>query len=143
MGLYMTQEAGFEVPADWLDASVNVLEYARSGGPIRVGLLRTQRDGKALEACVEDRLIEQRRKLPLFELCGRSSRTVAGQPAVDVGAKHAEGSQTMYHRSLSFVLGKQFLVLVTSGPEAHREEIDVIFERASSSVALRAPSSMA
>ena len=141
MGLYMTQEAGFEVPAGWLDASVNVLEYTRSGGAIRVGILRTPRDGKELEACVEARLTDQRRKLPHFEVCARSARLVAGLSAVDVGAKHVEGSLTMYHRSLSFVLGKQLLVLLTSGPEAHREEIDAIFERAASSVALRPPSS--
>lgn len=141
MGLYMTQEAGFELPAGWLDASVNVLEYARPGGSIRVGVLRTPRDGKGLEACVEGRLTEQRRKLPFFELEGRAARTAGGQPAIEVRARHEESSQKTYHRSLSLVLGGQFLVLLASGPEGLREEIDAIFERAASTVTLRSPAS--
>lgn len=140
MALYMTQEAGLELPAGWIDASINLLEYARPGGPIRVGVSRTERGAKDLSACVEDRLTEQRRKLPFFELEGKSARTVAGQPAIEVLARHEEASQRTYHRSLSLVIGKRFLVLIASGPEAHRAEIDAIFERAASTLALRAPS---
>jgi hypothetical protein len=139
MALYMTVEAGFELPAGWVDASINVLEYARPGGALRVGLLRALREGKDLEVCVEGRLTEQRRKLPYFELIGKAARTAAGQAAIDVSARHEESAQKTYHRSLCFVLGKQFLVLVASGPEAHREEIDAIFERAATTAALRAP----
>lgn len=73
MGLYITQEAGFELPANWIDASVNLLEYTRPEGTIRVGLSRTERGGKDLAKCLEERLVEQRRKLPFFDSSGGRS----------------------------------------------------------------------
>ncbi len=139
MSLYMTQEAGFELPAGWIDASITLLEYTRPGGPIRVGLSRTERGGKDLPALMEERLTEQRRKLPFFEIIGRAERTVAGLGAMVVNAEHEEASQKMYQRSLSFVLGGRFLVLGVSGPTSHRVEIDAIFDRVVPTITLRTP----
>jgi len=130
MGLYLTQEAGFELPANWLDASINVLEYARPEGKLRVALSRTERLGQDLAASMQDRLVEQRRQLPFFELLERSDRLTANIPSVDTKVTFEESSQRVYQRSLSFVMGTRFYVLGVSASEAMRAEVDAVFERA-------------
>lgn len=137
--MYRTHEAGFELPAGWIDASVTMLEYDRPGGMLRLGVSRALHGEKDLDASVSERLVEQRRGLAHFELLGRAARTVAGAPAIDVKATHRDTSGTVYQRSLALSTGAKIVTLVASGPEAHRGEVDAIFERATSTLALRPP----
>lgn len=137
MSLYITQEAGFELPANWVDASVHLLEYARPEGKIRVGLSRTERGAKDLSACYEERLVEQRRKLPFFEIVGRGERLCAGVAAIDARMTFQDASQKMVQRTLSFVIGGRFFVLGVTGALAQEAEVDAIFERAASTLSLR------
>lgn len=137
MGLYVTQEAGFEVPAGWNDASMNMLEYARPGGTIRLAVVRVEKRSKELAALMDERLQDLRRRLPMFELLGRSERLVAGLSSVDVSMSYAESSKGMYQRSLAFVIGPRMLVLSVTGEIGLREDVDGILERAAASMALR------
>ncbi|MDI3291216.1 DcrB-related protein [Polyangium sp. 15x6] len=138
MGLYITQEAGLELPANWTDATVNLLEYPRPEGTIRVGVSRTEQGGKDFTACFEERLVEQRRKLPFFELVARSDRLCAGLSAIDSKVHYEASSQKVVQRSLSFVIGGRFFVLGVAGTLSQEAEVDAIFERVASTVTLRA-----
>jgi hypothetical protein len=138
LSLYITQEAGFELPATWVDASINLLEYARPEGTIRLGLTRYERGTRDLAACLEERLVEHRRKLPFFELLGRSDRLCAGLPAIDASFTYEDASQKMVQRSLAFVIGPRFFLLGVMGATAQQAEVDAIFERAASTLSLRA-----
>jgi len=138
LSLYITQEAGFELPANWVDGTVNLLEYTRPEGVIRVGVARNDRQGKDLAGCVEERLVEQRRKLPFFELLGRSERLSAGLPAIDVKVTYEDAKQKTYQRALSFVIGGRFVSLGVTAPLSQQAEADAIFERAASTISLRA-----
>ena len=86
MPFYHTQEAGFDIPAGWTDGSVNVLEYPRPEGLIRLVLARTPEGGKPLSALVEARLVEQRRQLPFYELTRRAEALTAGVPSIETVA---------------------------------------------------------
>ncbi|MDI1436345.1 MULTISPECIES: DcrB-related protein [Polyangium] len=138
MSLYITHEAGFELPANWVDGTVNLLEYARPEGTIRVGVSRSERGGKDLAACVEERHVEQRRKLPFFELLGRSERLCAGLPAIDVKVTYEDSKQKIYQRTLGFVIGGRFVSLGVTATLSQQAEADAIFERAASTLSLRA-----
>lgn len=139
MGFYQTNEAGFDVPAGWVDASVNRLEYDRPGGPLRIGITRAPREGKDLTTLVGERLVEQRRGLHSFELLGRADRLVGGVPAVDLQVKHADATGRAYHRTLAIAVREKLVLVVVSGLEAHRAELDALFERVASTLEVRAP----
>ncbi|MDC3956784.1 DcrB-related protein [Polyangium jinanense] len=138
MGFYQTQEAGFELPANWTDASINMLEYPRPEGLIRVGLSRAERGNRDLAASLEEVIVEQRRKLPFFELLGRVDRVCGGLPGIDTRVTYEESSRKVYQRALSFVIGGRFFVLGVKGTATQEAEVDAMFERAASTFTLRA-----
>jgi hypothetical protein len=100
-------------------------------------LSRYERGGKDLSACLEERLVDQRRRLPFFELLRRSDRLCAGLPAIDAAFTYEEASQKTYQRTLAFVIGGRFFMLGVIGTLAQQAEVDAIFERAASTLALR------
>lgn len=140
MAFYVTHEAGLTLPAGWVDASINRLEYDRPGGTIRIGITRQERGKRDLETCASERLVEQRRGLPSFELLGRSSRVAGGVPAADLQVAHEDAAGKTYHRTLLMILGEKVVLLVVSGPAGDRASVDAIFERAAATVEVRAPS---
>lgn len=137
MGLYLMQEAGFELPSSWVDASVNMLEYPRPWGTLRVGLSRIAHEGKALFVLTEERLVEQRRKFPGFELLERKECVASGLSCIEIITRHDEPVGRRYHRSLFFLLGSNLLVLLVAGAASHSDEVDAIFLRAVSTMVLQ------
>ncbi len=137
MPLYSIHEGEFELPAGLRDASVNTLEYPRQPSPIRLFVSRMPAGGRALPDLVEERIVEQRRRVAGYALASRSERRVGEVPAAEVRSAFREGTVAMLQRVLHLVTRDRFVTLGVSGPEALAEEIDSMFEKAASTVTLR------
>lgn len=134
---YATQEALFELPVGYGDASLNRLVYKRPTGAIHVVVSRTPSQNKTLAELTTIRLRDQQRSLPYFELGQRSERLVAGAPASDVSLHYADADRKVYQRSASFLIAGHLVLLAAQGPATAREEIDAIFEHALTTLVFR------
>lgn len=134
---YATQEAMFELPAGFGDASLHRLVYKRATGNVHVVVSRTPGQNKTLEQLTTIRLRDQQRSLAYFELGQRSERLVAGTPAADVSLFYADADHKIYQRSASLLVTGTLVLLAVQGPAASREEIDGIFEHALGTLVFR------
>jgi hypothetical protein len=138
MPRYETQEAVFDVPQGCVDGSVTALEYLRpAGGTYRIAVVRSAPEGKTLTALVDDRLVEQRRKLSFFEPVRREERLVAGLPCVELVGTYQEEDARVYQRALCTLVRGQFVVLAVLGALAHKDELDSVFDGAVGTLRLR------
>ncbi len=134
---YATQEALFEIPTGYGDASLNRLVYKRPTGAVHVVISRTPAQGKTLAQLTAIRLRDQQRALPFFELGQQSERLVSGAPTADVSLFYADADRKIYQRSASFLIGGNLALLAVQGPAAAREEIDGMFEHALGTLVFR------
>lgn len=134
---YRTQEAHYELPSGWVDGSVNTLEYEHAAGTIRLIVTRVHPDKPSLEELVDDRLAEQRRKMPFFEQLDRHAKTVSHTPCVDVTITFRDGDTRMFQRSLTLIVGKRVVTMASHGPAEARADITGLFERVVSTLEVR------
>jgi len=134
---YATQEASFELPSGFGDASLNRLVYKRPTGDTHLVVSRAPGQGKTLEQLTTIRLREQQRALPYFELGQRSERLVAGAAVADVSLFYADAERKLYQRSASFLIRGNLLLLAIQGTATARDEIDRMFEHALATVVFR------
>lgn len=134
---YRTQEAYFELPSGWVDASVNTLEYARPEGTLRLVVTRVPRGKDKLDKLVEDRLVEQRRRLPFFEVKGRQDKTISNTPCAEILIGYRDGDTSMLQRTVSFVIGSRFVVFAAVGRLDQEVEVTALLDRALDSLEVR------
>jgi hypothetical protein len=135
--IYRTHEAQYELPSGWVDGSVNTLEYALPAGNIRLIVTRAHPDKPNLEALVDDRIADQRRKMPFFEQLDRHGKTIAKTPCIEVAITFRDGDKRMYQRSLTLIVGKRMVVMAAHGPDELRSEMVSLFDRVLGSLVVR------
>lgn len=137
MGEYRTQEAYFELPPGWLDASINTLEYPRPEGKLRLIVTRIPSGKDTLAKLVDDRLVEQRRRLPFFELIERQEKTISNTACSEIAIGFRDGETPMLQRAVSFLIGSRLVVFAAMGKRAQEAEVTALLGRALDSLEVR------
>lgn len=129
-----------ELPAGFRDATVNSLVMKRPGGDVTLAVTRIPAEGRTIGVLTEERLKDQKRRLPRFELVKNEPAWVVGLETRDVTIRYADGERTLLQRTASLIVGDRLIVLVVWGLLALEAEIDRIFLKATSTVSLRSES---
>ena len=123
------QEGVFDLPTGYVDATINTLVFRRPNGDLSLVVSRSPTQKKTLPALTTERLREQSRRLPHFELGRDEGRTLSGREARDITVRYFDGQQAVQQRSVSFLADGVLLVVVVSGPTRAEADIDSLFEK--------------
>jgi hypothetical protein len=134
---YDFHEGQFRISGPVLDATVNSLIYKTPRGPVRLFVARFPRTGGTLDAFVDERTTQQRRRLMSFRIEAQAERVADGERCLEVTTSHVEDGLEVVQRQASFFARERALMVGASGPAEARGEIDALFEHAVGRLSIR------
>lgn len=133
MSMYTTNEATFELPAQWADQSLNIFVVGGAEPPMHLSFVisrDTLGPGVELVDHVEKQLSDISKKLRKFRILGKRQVEVAGRPALEAEFTWAADQSPMHQRQQYVKAGQKVLVFTATAPvkisDEHGEQIEAL-----------------